>query len=604
MIVNEEVQCSQNGKGAPSYRKNLEDKQMMSWKHIFEKWDSFEDLEPNLIQELKELKSDPVALEDAFYKELTFGTGGMRGVIGAGINRMNVYTIRKAVNGLANYLLDHTVNVKDRGVVIAYDSRHMSKEFALETAKVLGSFGITSYVFSSLRPTPLLSFAVRYLGTVSGVMITASHNPPEYNGFKVYNEDGGQITPNQASEIVTCINKVEDELSVPYLEKKELEEKELLNWIKDEIDNAYLDKLQGISKMPADKIEIEKEMPIVFTPLHGTGAELVPKGLKQLNFTHVHVVKEQAVADPEFSTVASPNPEEHQAFTMAIEQGKQIDATLLLATDPDADRLGVAVKNSAGSYQVLTGNQLGALMLDYILAHSDEALLRSGRMIKTVVTSELGRAVADYYGIQTLNTLTGFKFIGEKIRQFDRTGETFVFGYEESYGYLISSFARDKDAVQASVMACEMAYYWQQQGKTLLDALYDLFALHGYYFEHMQSITLKGKEGSEKIGVIMDDVRRKPAEQIGGLKVVQMEDYLVSKRTLRDGNVETIELPKENMVKYKLEQDCWICLRPSGTEPKIKCYFGVRGTSEEDSKNKLATLQESMNQILQGTIEV
>ncbi|WP_077702331.1 phospho-sugar mutase [Virgibacillus dokdonensis] len=577
---------------------------MMSWKHIFEKWDSFEDLEPNLIQELKELKSDPVALEDAFYKELTFGTGGMRGVIGAGINRMNVYTIRKAVNGLANYLLDHTVNVKDRGVVIAYDSRHMSKEFALETAKVLGSFGITSYVFSSLRPTPLLSFAVRYLGTVSGVMITASHNPPEYNGFKVYNEYGGQITPNQASEIVTCINKVEDELSVPYLEKKELEEKELLNWIKDEIDNAYLDKLQGISKMPADKIEIEKEMPIVFTPLHGTAAELVPKGLKQLNFKHVHVVKEQAVADPEFSTVASPNPEEHQAFTMAIEQGKQIDATLLLATDPDADRLGVAVKNSAGSYQVLTGNQLGALMLDYILAHSDEALLRSGRMIKTVVTSELGRAVADYYGIQTLNTLTGFKFIGEKIRQFDRTGETFVFGYEESYGYLISSFARDKDAVQASVMACEMAYYWQQQGKTLLDALYDLFARHGYYFEHMQSITLKGKEGSEKIGVIMDDVRRKPAEQIGGLKVVQMEDYLVSKRTLRDGNVETIELPKENMVKYKLEQDCWICLRPSGTEPKIKCYFGVRGTSEEDSKNKLATLQESMNQILQGTIEV
>ncbi|NBJ69736.1 MULTISPECIES: phospho-sugar mutase [Clostridia] len=577
---------------------------MMSWERTFEKWNSYQNLELNLKQELTQLKADPVTLEDAFYKELTFGTGGMRGVMGVGTNRMNVYTIRKAVSGLANYLLEHTVNVKDRGVVIAYDSRHMSKEFALETAKVLGAYGITAYVFSSLRPTPLLSFAVRYLGTVSGVMITASHNPPEYNGFKVYNEDGGQITPNQASEIIAYINQVEDELSVPYLEQDELEEHELINWIKDEIDNAYLDKLQGISKWSADEMAKEKTMPIVFTPLHGTASQLVPKGLKQLHFTNVHVVKEQAIADPEFSTVASPNPEEHQAFTMAIEQGKQTNATILLATDPDADRLGVAVKNNAGDYQVLTGNQLGALMLDYLLAHSDKALLRSGRMIKTVVTSELGKAVADYYGIKTLNTLTGFKFIGEKIREFDSTGESFVFGYEESYGYLISSFARDKDAVQASMIACEMAYYWQQQGKTLLDALYELFARHGYYFENTQSITLKGKQGSEKIRMIMDYVRNEPLQNFGGLEVELIEDYLAGTRKLKDGQVENIDLPKENMVKYILEQDCWICLRPSGTEPKLKCYFGVRGTSKADSKHKLATLRASMDKMLQATIEV
>lgn len=578
---------------------------MKSWEHIYKKWDSFRDLEPDLKTQLAKLKDDPIALEDAFYKELTFGTGGMRGVIGPGINRMNVYTIRKAVDGLANYLLENTVNVRDRGVVIAYDSRHMSKEFALETAKVLGAYGIAAYVFSSLRPTPLLSFAVRFLGTVAGVMITASHNPPEYNGFKVYNEDGGQITPSQASDIITYIKQTEDELTVPVLEKAELEEKELLIWIKDEVDNAYLQRLLQISKLPPTEIAKEKNMPVVFTPLHGTAYELVPQGLKQLNFTKVHMVKEQAIPDPEFSTVASPNPEEHQAFSLAIEKGKQTDAVILLATDPDADRLGVAVKNKAGDYQVLTGNQLGALMLDYILSHSDLDLLKSGRMLKTVVTSELGKAVADYYGIKTVNTLTGFKFIGEKIRQFDSTGESFVFGYEESYGYLISSFARDKDAVQASMMACEMAYYWHKQGKTLLDVLDELFARHGYYFEGMDSLTLKGKRGSKQIAAIMDYIRKEPMHEIGGLRVEQVEDYLVrTRKWLHDEKqTEPIELPKENMVKFILEQACWVCLRPSGTEPKLKCYYGVRGDSDADSKEKLAALQATMNQVLKQILE-
>ncbi|CDQ38235.1 MULTISPECIES: phospho-sugar mutase [Virgibacillus] len=573
---------------------------MTSWERVYEKWNSFQQLEPSLKEELDQLEGDQTALEDAFYKELSFGTGGMRGVIGAGINRMNVYTIRKAVNGLANYLLEHTVNVKDRGVVISYDSRHMSREFALETAKVLGAYGITAYVFTSLRPTPLLSFAVRYLGAVSGVMITASHNPPEYNGFKVYNEDGGQITPDQASKIISYIGETQDELLVPYLEQDQLEEKELLNWVKDEIDNAYLERLVQISKLHSDEIAEAKQMPFVFTPLHGTAYELVTSGLKQLNFNNVHIVGEQALPDPEFSTVTSPNPEEHQAFSMAMELGKTIDAEILLATDPDADRLGVAVKKHTGDYQVLTGNQLGALLLDYILSHSDKALLKSGRMLKTVVTSELGRAIADSYGIKTINTLTGFKYIGEKIHEFDATGESFVFGYEESYGYLISSFARDKDAVQAAMMACEMAYYWKKQDKTLLDVLHGLYEKHGFYLEGMTSLTFKGKEGSEQISAIMDSIRQHPMESIADFQVEKIEDYLTGERIIVDEKekVEEIELPNENMMKFILEQDSWVCLRPSGTEPKIKCYYGVCGKNVQDSKDKLTALQKEMDEQL------
>lgn len=578
---------------------------MTSWEQVYQKWETFQDLDANLKNELTKLNGNQLALEDAFYKELTFGTGGMRGIIGPGINRMNIYTIRKAVNGLANYLLEHTVNVKDRGVVIAYDSRHMSKEFAIETAKVLGAFGITAYVFKSLRPTPLLSFAVRYLGTVSGIMITASHNPPEYNGFKVYNEDGGQITPNQAADIIACIQQTDDELIVPYMDQATLEKEELINWIGNEIDNAYLEKLIDISKLPAEEREQEKAIPIVFTPLHGTAYELVSQGLAQLNFTNVHVVEEQAVPDPEFSTVKSPNPEEHQAFTRAIQQGKKHDAAILLATDPDADRLGVAVKDDTGNYQVLTGNQLGALMLDYILSHSDSALLKSGRMLKTVVTSELGKAVADYYGITTINTLTGFKYIGEKIREFDATGETFVFGYEESYGYLTSSFARDKDAIQAAMMASEMAYYWKNKGKTLHDALHELYERHGYYKEDMTSLTLKGKQGSEQIAKIMATIRSEPLQEIADLCVKATEDYLIGQRYTLDNpeNIEAIKLPKENMMKFILEQHSWVCLRPSGTEPKIKCYYGVCTENEKESIQRVSALKQAMERILEQIIE-
>ncbi|WP_163969442.1 phospho-sugar mutase [Oceanobacillus halotolerans] len=572
---------------------------MVNWQEIYEKWKSYKQLDSSLKIQLEKMEEKPAELEDAFYKELTFGTGGMRGVLGPGLNRMNIYTVRKAVYGLANYLKVNCVNVRDRGVVVSYDSRYMSKEFAVETAKVLGTFGIKTYVFDALRPTPVLSFAVRYLGTVAGVMITASHNPPEYNGFKVYNEDGGQITPKEAKAIITAIQEMDDELRVPYMEQDELEQKELLNWIGSAIDNAYLDRLKDITKLESEELQQEKDMQIVFTPLHGTAHHLVMEGLNQLHFTKVDVVEEQAKPDPEFSTVESPNPEEHQAFTMAIEKGKQNNAEILIGTDPDADRLGVAVPEENGEYRVLTGNQLGALLLDYILSTSDKALLTNGRMLKTIVTSELGRAVADNYGIKTINTLTGFKYIGEKIHQFDETGETFIFGYEESYGYLISSFSRDKDAIQAAVMAVEMAYYWKKQGKTLLDALHDLYEKYGFYLEGLRSFTLKGKEGTEKIKEIMDGVRRNPLSAIAGIQVEKVEDYAASERIfIQQNTVEKMELPQENVVKYILEDDSWVCLRPSGTEPKIKCYYGVCGDTSVDSKERLKKLETAMGHVL------
>lgn len=578
---------------------------MNTWKKTYEKWDAFLDLDSSLKKDLDYIRNDETALEDAFYKELTFGTGGMRGVLGPGTNRMNIYTIRKAVNGLANYLKVNCVNVKDRGVVVSYDPRYMSKEFALETAKVLGSYGIKAYVFNMLHPTPLLSFAVRYFGAVAGVMITASHNPPEYNGFKVYNEDGGQIIPDEAAEIISYIEQTENELTTPFIEQAELEEKELLTWIGSEIDNAYLEQLKQMSKLADADFEKDKALAIVFTPLHGTSHDLVLKGLEQLSFPNVHVVEEQAEPDPEFSTVESPNPEEHQAFTLAIEKGNKVDADILIGTDPDADRLGVAVRESDQSFTVLTGNQFGSLLLDYILSHTDPTMLPNARVLKTIVTTELGRAIASHYGAETIDTLTGFKYIGEKIRQFDSTGETFIFGFEESYGYLVSSFARDKDAVQASMMACEMAYYWKQQGKTLLEALDTIYAKHGYFLEGMSSLTLKGKEGSDKIALIMEDVRKNPLTEVADLKVEMMEDYATGKRTIfgEKNQLEKIDLPNENALKFILEKNSWVCLRPSGTEPKIKCYYGVCGNSKEASEKGLASLKEAMDQVINRVIQ-
>lgn len=575
----------------------------MNWHATYKRWAEYENLDQSLKTQLEAIKDSDKDLEDAFYQELTFGTGGMRGTLGPGTNRMNIYTVRKAVKGLAKYLEESAAVSAENGVAVAYDSRYMSKEFAIETARVLGVHGIPTYVFESLRPTPVLSFAVRHLNAAAGIMITASHNPPEYNGFKVYNEDGGQLPPEPAAEVIAKVKEVEDELQVDVLDQAEVENKGLLKWIGEDVDKAYLELLKGITKQNDEEKSNNENLKIVFTPLHGTAHDLVLKGLEQLNFTQVHVVEEQAKPDPEFSTVKSPNPEEHQAFELAIKQGQKIDADILIGTDPDADRLGVAVQDGSGSYQVLTGNQLGTLMLDYLLSHSDEKIGSNHHLIKTIVTTELGRKVASHYGASTIDTLTGFKYIAEKIRQFENNENEFVFGYEESYGYLVSGFVRDKDAVQAAMTASEMASYWKAQGKTLLDALEVLYEKHGYYFEGMSSLTLKGKEGAEQIGTIMKEIRKNPLREIGGLKVQKVEDYQSQKRTFLESDTEeVIELPVENVVKYLLDNDSWVCLRPSGTEPKIKCYFGVSSSSREESSQLLDNLKKEMNDRIDSII--
>lgn len=572
----------------------------MVWQDTYKKWTTFKALDPKYKEELTKLADDEAALEDAFYKELTFGTGGMRGVLGAGTNRMNIYTVRKAVEGLAVYMEKNISDYKERGVAVAYDSRYMSPEFADETARVLGAHGIRAHVFESLRPTPLLSFAVRHLNAAAGIMITASHNPPEYNGFKVYNEDGGQIPPEQAEAIIAEIAKVENELAVEVEDLETIRENGLLHSIGEDVDSAYLKELKTISNMSDSAREQLDKLQIVFTPLHGTSHDLVLRGLDQLGFQNVHVVKEQAQPDPEFSTVESPNPEEHQAFTLAMEQGKEIGADVLIGTDPDADRLGVAVQDGNGAYQVLTGNQLGTLMLDYVLANASEADLRNGKLIKTIVTTEMGRAVAASYGVDTIDTLTGFKYIGEKIKQFETTDENFLFGYEESYGYLIGDFVRDKDAVQAAMIACEMAAQWRAQGKTLLEALHVLYKKHGFFLEDLHSITLKGKDGAEKIAAMMDAVRADTPQELGGLKVLTVEDYSTqTRRILESGTEEKITLPQENVIKLFLEKDSWVCLRPSGTEPKIKSYYGVNSTSRESSLELLEKLKTDLGKYLQ-----
>ncbi|RIW29613.1 phospho-sugar mutase [Bacillus salacetis] len=576
----------------------------MNWKSAWEKWDAHTDLDSELRNLLTDLKKDEKSLEDAFYKNLEFGTGGMRGEIGAGINRMNIYTVRKASEGLAQYIISHGEEAKKRGVAIAYDSRHKSPEFAMEAARTLASNGIQTYVFDELKPTPQLSFAVRSLNAFSGIVVTASHNPPEYNGYKVYGEDGAQLPPKEADEVIAKVNEVENELKINVKSEDELKEAGLIKMIGEEIDQSYLEHLLSISEKPG--IAKEVDLSIVFSPLHGTALKMVEKGLEALGYAGVHIVKEQAVPDPEFSTVKSPNPEDKAAFELAIRDGKEKDADILIATDPDADRLGVAVKDQNGEYILLTGNQTGAVLIDYILGRKKEKNMipSNGRVFKTIVTSELGRKVAESYGASVEDVLTGFKFIGEKIKNYEESGEyQFLFGYEESYGYLIGDFARDKDAVQAVLMAAEAAAYFKQQGMTLYDALIDLYKRFGYYQEGLESLTLKGKEGAEQIQSILSSFRKEPLKEISGLAVTKQEDYKTSlSTTLESGIEETISLPKSNVIKYFLEDGSWICLRPSGTEPKIKFYFSVTGESLGESQEKLQGLKQALMEKIHAMI--
>ncbi|GER67488.1 phosphomannomutase [Weizmannia acidilactici] len=558
------------------------------WKTSYEKWNRFAGLDASLKEELSQVSGDEKSLEDRFYKNLEFGTGGMRGELGAGTNRMNIYTVRKASEGLANFILDQGEEAKKRGVAIAYDSRRQSPEFALETAKTLGKHDIQTYLFDSLHPTPLLSFAVRYLHAYAGVVITASHNPKEYNGYKVYGPDGGQLPPKEADELIGYVNRVENELLVEVAEEKELVEKGLLVYIGENVDKAYQEQLIKLRQNKEVIDSVADSFKIVYTPLHGTGNLPVRRGLENFGFKNVTVVKEQELPDSEFSTVVSPNPEEHAAFELAIRYGEESGADLLLGTDPDTDRLGVAVKNKEGKYQVLTGNQTGALMLHYLLTQKQRqgTLPENGVVVKTIVTSEIGRDIAKSFGIPTIDTLTGFKFIGEKIKEFEQIGaHTFLFGYEESYGYLIGDFVRDKDAVQSAVFAAEVAAYYKSQGKTLYEGLLDIFERYGYYKESLTSLTLKGKEGSEKISEILANFRANPLKEVAGIQVAALEDYQSQVRTnIQTGETSAIELPKSNVLKFFLEDGSWFCMRPSGTEPKVKFYFGVKADSLDASE--------------------
>jgi phosphoglucomutase len=576
----------------------------MVWKQKAERWQQFEGLEKDLQDQLIQIQSEDKALEEAFYKNLEFGTGGMRGEIGVGTNRMNTYTVRKASAGLAAYIELAGEEAKKRGVAIAYDSRHKSKEFSLEAAKMFASRGIKAYLFEDLRPTPELSFAIRHLNAFSGVVVTASHNPPEYNGYKVYGSDGAQLPPAEADIVIQHIEKIEDELLLEVQDEKLLMEQGLIEMIGEKVDQAYQEKLLTISENP--QIANEVDVTIVFTPLHGTGNKPAKDGLLALGYKNVHVVAEQELPDPEFSTVKSPNPEEHAAFELAIRDGNRLGADVLIATDPDADRLGIAVKNEAGEYVVLTGNQTGALLMDYVLSQKKEkgTLPANGIVFKTIVTSELGRKVASAFNITTEDVLTGFKFIAEKIEDYQASGKhTFLFGYEESYGYLIGDFARDKDAIQATLLATEVCAFYKKKGMTLYEAMTNLFERYGYYLEGLRSLTLKGKEGAETIEALLSTFRSENLEQIGSLKIVAAEDYLKSVRHGEQGQDEIL-LPKSNVLKYILDDGSWVCLRPSGTEPKVKFYFGVNGQNMGDTKQKLADLEQAFMMLVDEKIKL
>ncbi|AIU81075.1 phospho-sugar mutase [Bacillus velezensis] len=577
----------------------------MSWSKSYERWNQAEQLDSELKKLLADAEGNEQLLEDFFYKNLEFGTGGMRGEIGPGTNRMNIYTVRKASAGLAAYIEKQGEDAKKRGVAIAYDSRHKSPEFAMEAAKTLASQGIQTYVFDELRPTPELSFAVRKLNAYAGIVVTASHNPPEYNGYKVYGDDGAQLPPKEADIVIAEVNAIENELTIQVEDEQSLKEKGLIKIIGEEIDKPYTEKLTSISVHP--ELSDEVDVSVVFTPLHGTANKPVRRGLEALGYKNVTVVKEQELPDPDFSTVKSPNPEEHAAFEYAIKLGEEQNADILVATDPDADRLGIAVKNSEGKYTVLTGNQTGALLLHYLLSEKKKqgTLPENGVVMKTIVTSELGRAVASSFGLDTIDTLTGFKFIGEKIKEYEKTGQyTFQFGYEESYGYLIGDFARDKDAIQAALLAVEVCAFYKKQGMSLYDALLSIFKEYGYYREGLKSLTLKGKQGAEQISAILTSFRNDPPKQMAGKQITQAEDYSTGKRTVfADHREEDIDLPKSNVLKYFLEDGSWFCLRPSGTEPKVKFYFAVKGTSLQDSEQRLAALSEAVMKTVDGIVE-
>lgn len=559
----------------------------MNWKERIKRWLDYEGLDEETRSSLKGLQEDEKLAEDAFYQDLTFGTGGMRGEIGPGTNRMNIYTVRKASQGIADYIKSNGGESMARGIVIAYDSRRMSPEFAEEAAKTFASNGIHTYLYSGTRTTPQLSFSVRYLHAFMGVVITASHNPPEYNGYKVYGEDGAQLNLEDADHVIEFVSRVEDELVISNAGFNP----ELLVSIGETIDRAYIQNVLRVREQSA-----ANPIQAVFTPLHGASGTTVKRLLEEAGYPDIVYVPEQMEPDGEFPTVTSPNPEEAGAFELAMHYGEESGADLLIAVDPDGDRVGIAVSNN-DHYELLSGNQTGAILIDYLLSQKKAKgeLPDNGRIFKTIVTSEFGRVVGEAYGVKTTDVLTGFKFIGEKLRENDGTGEfEFLFGYEESYGYLIRDFARDKDAVQAVLLLVEAAAYYKTQGRNLREVLIELYNRHGWYREALVSVTKKGADGAREITALLNSMRQHPLQSIAGIRVASIEDYETQNRIFTDlDKSEKIELPQSNVLKYFLEDGSWVCLRPSGTEPKVKFYFSVKGITEQESDEKLELIKES-----------
>lgn len=568
----------------------------MEYRERYEEWISNPYFDETTREGLKKIADDDNEIKERFYKDLEFGTAGLRGIIGAGTNRLNIYTVRKATQGLANYIVKS--GEQDKGVAIAYDSRRMSPEFADEAALCLAANGIRAYVFDALRPTPELSYAVRKLGCIAGVNITASHNPPEYNGYKVYWEDGAQITPPHDKGIMDEVKAVADYSTVKTMELGAAKEAGLYQVIGQEIDDGYIAELkkQVIHQDAID--EAGDQIKIVYSPLHGTGNVPARRILKELGFKNVYVVKEQELPDGEFPTVSYPNPEAEEAFELGLKLAKEVDADLVLATDPDADRLGVQVKDKDGVYHTLTGNMSGCLLADYEIGQRKElkGLPEDGYLIKTIVTSNMADAIAKGYDAGLIEVLTGFKYIGQQILGFETTGKgSYLFGFEESYGCLIGTHARDKDAIVATMALCEAAAYYKTKGKTLWDAMVDMYEKYGYYKDDIQAITLKGIEGLNKIQEILETLRKNTPSEFGGYKVLKARDYQADTiKDLRTGEVTATGLPASNVLYYDLEDDAWLCVRPSGTEPKVKFYYGVKGTSLEDADAKSKALGEKV----------
>ena len=569
----------------------------MDAKKRYEEWLENPYFDEATKSELKSIAKDEKEIEERFYRDLEFGTGGLRGIIGAGTNRMNIYTVRKATQGLSNFILKEKAEKK--GVAIAFDSRNMSPEFAEEAALCLAANGIKAYIFPSLRPTPMLSFALRELGCTAGIVVTASHNPPEYNGYKVYWEDGAQITYPKDEQIIGEVNAVTDYASVKTMSREEAEKAGLYQVIGPEIDDKYIEALKSLAIHPEIIREEAQNLKIVYTPLHGTGNIPVRRILKKLGFEKVYVVKEQELPDGNFPTVSYPNPEDKNAFTLALELAKEVDADIVLATDPDADRLGVYAKDAkTGEYMSFTGNMSGMLILEYILSQRKAlgTLPENGAVVTTIVSGKMSKEITKEYGMTLIETLTGFKYIGEQIKFFEQTGShEYVFGYEESYGCLVGTHARDKDAVVAVMALCEVAAYCRHQGITLCDQMETLFKKYGYYKEGLCTVTLKGQEGAKKIQSMMEQIRTNVPDAVGGLKVLRFRDY--RENIIRDcgtGEETATGLPRSNVLYFELENDAWCCIRPSGTEPKIKFYIGVKGSDDADAQEKLDTLTKAV----------